>query len=108
MDELEICAESEDKANEIAQNILEGDARTHLDHGCFIADFETDLIEEDVDEEETEVQALKLRIGYNDHVPHCEAFAYRNNEEWYWSLDDSEVKVEITAWKKNCEPYKTE
>ena len=55
MDELEICAESEDKANEIAQNILESDARTHLNHGCFIAGFETDLIEEDVDEEETEV-----------------------------------------------------
>lgn len=45
MNELEICAESEDKANEIAQNILESDARTHLIHGCFIADFETDLIE---------------------------------------------------------------
>lgn len=55
MDELEICAESEDKANEIAQNILEGDARTHLDHGCFIADFETDLIESNVSEEETEI-----------------------------------------------------
>ncbi len=37
------------------ENILEGDARTHLNHGCFIADFETDLIEENVDEEETEV-----------------------------------------------------
>lgn len=45
-------------------------------------------------------------IGCNDHVSHCEGFAYRNDEEWYWSLDDSEVKVEITAWKKNCEPYK--
>lgn len=56
MDALEVwCAESEDKANEIAQNILEGDARTHLDHGCFIADFETDLIEENVNEEENEV-----------------------------------------------------
>lgn len=55
MDELEICAESEDKANEIAQNILEGDARTHLDYGCFIADFETDLIESNVSEEETEI-----------------------------------------------------
>ena len=59
MDELEICAESEDKANEIAQNILESDAKTHLDHGCFIADFETDLIESNVDEEETEVQIEK-------------------------------------------------
>lgn len=55
MDELEICAESEDKANEIAQNILESDARTHLNHGCFIADFETDLIEKNINEEETEV-----------------------------------------------------
>ena len=47
-------------------------------------------------------------IGYNDHVPHCEAFAYRNEGKWYWSLDDCEVNVEITAWKKNCEPYKAE
>ena len=44
-------------------------------------------------------------IGYNDHAPHCEAFAYRNDEKWYWSLDDCEVNVEITAWKKNCEPH---
>jgi hypothetical protein len=47
-------------------------------------------------------------IGYNDHAPHCEAFTYRNDEKWYWSLDDCEVKVEITAWKKKCEPYKVE
>lgn len=45
-------------------------------------------------------------IGYNDHEPHCEAFAYRNDEDWYWSLDDAPVKVEITAWKYSCEPYK--
>ena len=44
-------------------------------------------------------------IGYNDHAPHCEAFAYRSDGTWYWSLDDSEVKVEITAWMKKCEPY---
>ena len=25
--------------------------------------------------------------------------------KWYWSLDDSNVNVEITAWKHNCEPY---
>ena len=31
--------------------------------------------------------------------------AYRNEGEWYWSLDDSYVNVEITAWKHNCEPY---
>lgn len=55
IDELEICAESEDEANKIAQSILESDARTHLNHGCFIADFETDLIEENVNEEKTEI-----------------------------------------------------
>ena len=55
MDEMEIYAESEDRANEIEQEILEGDARTHLNHGCFIAGFETDLMEADVDEAETEI-----------------------------------------------------
>ena len=55
MNELEICAESEDKANEIAQNILKSDGKTHLKHGCFIADFETDLIEENISETKTKV-----------------------------------------------------
>lgn len=45
-------------------------------------------------------------IGYNDHEPYCEAFAYRNEGEWFWSMDDGKVRVEITAWKCNCEPYK--
>lgn len=40
-------------------------------------------------------------IGYNDHVPHCEAFAYLDDGVWYWSLDNSTVAVEITAWKHN-------
>ena len=44
-------------------------------------------------------------IGYNDNELHCEAFAYRNENKWYWSLDDSIVNVKITAWKRNCEPY---
>lgn len=44
-------------------------------------------------------------IGYNDNKPHCEAFAYRNDNKWFWSLDDEEVNVEITAWKANCVPY---
>lgn len=47
-------------------------------------------------------------IGYNDHIPHCEGFAYRNDGDWYWSLDDSKVKVEITAWRRNREPYKAD
>lgn len=45
-------------------------------------------------------------IGYNDHEPYCGAFAYRNDGDWYWSLTDDEVRVEITAWKYNSEPYK--
>lgn len=46
-------------------------------------------------------------LSFFDHkTPYCDAFAYRKNGKWYWSLDDSDVTVEITAWKNNCEPYK--
>lgn len=55
LDTLTIYAESEERANEIAQDIMEGDAHTHLHHGFSVIDFETELINEDVDEEETEV-----------------------------------------------------
>lgn len=55
LDTLTIYAESEERANEIAQDIMDGDARIHLNHGFGIVDFETELVEEDVDEEETEV-----------------------------------------------------
>lgn len=44
-------------------------------------------------------------IGYHDQAPHCEGFAYREGGNWYWTVNDGNVKVEITAWKKNCEPY---
>lgn len=55
-------------------------------------------------EDEKDVQVTF--IGYNDHAPHCEGFAFRYEGNWYWTLDEREVKVEITAWKENCEPYK--
>ena len=45
-------------------------------------------------------------IGYNDQEPHCYAFAYRNDNQWFWTLDDTPVKVKITAWQYNCNPYK--
>lgn len=45
-------------------------------------------------------------LSCDDNTPLCVAFAYRNEGKWYWTLDDMEVKVKITAWKKNCEPYK--
>lgn len=44
-------------------------------------------------------------IGYNDHVPHCEGFAYMNEGKWYWTFDDHETNVKIIAWKYNCAPY---
>lgn len=55
LDTLTIYTESEERANEIAQDIMEGDAHVHLHHGFGVIDFETELINEDVDEEETEV-----------------------------------------------------
>ena len=55
LEELEICAESEERANEIAQDIMESDAYTRLHHGLTVVDCETELEEENVDEEETEV-----------------------------------------------------
>lgn len=44
-------------------------------------------------------------IGCNDHAPHCERFAYRQEGNWYWTKDSSKVIVEIIAWKE-CVPYK--
>lgn len=55
-------------------------------------------------EDEENVQVTFL--GYNDHAPYCDAFAHIIDGEWYWSSDDNPVKVEITAWKYNCEPYR--
>lgn len=52
---LEIYAESEKDANDIATGIMYGNARTHLNHGFRIIDYKTELEEENVDEEETEV-----------------------------------------------------
>lgn len=45
-------------------------------------------------------------VGYNDHKPYCNAFAYRKENKWYWTLNESQSKVEIIAWKYNCKPYK--
>ena len=50
-----------------------------------------------------EVQVTYL--GYNDHLPRCNGFAYREEGKWYWSFDESVVNVEITAWRYNCRPY---
>lgn len=44
-------------------------------------------------------------IGFNDKKPYCNEFAYRKDGKWYWSSDDGNVLVDITAWKYNCKPY---
>lgn len=54
-------------------------------------------------EDEEDVQVTFL--GYNSHNPRCEGFAYRNQGDWYWTLTDRELTVEVIAWKKNCKPY---
>lgn len=54
-------------------------------------------------EEEENVQITY--IGYNDGHPYCDAFAYYCEGEWFWSLNDEEVMVEIVAWRQNCDPY---
>lgn len=44
-------------------------------------------------------------LGFCDGKPYCDEFAYRNSGKWYWQHDDSDVRVEIIAWKRNCKPY---
>ena len=55
LDELDIYAESEDRANEIAQDIMDGDAGTHLLHNFSVIGYDTEIIEENTDEDETEI-----------------------------------------------------
>jgi hypothetical protein len=73
------------------ENIMKNNSWTPVSSGLFPDDME-------------DVQVTY--IGYNDHEPHCDAFAYRHDGDWYWSLDEGEVRVKITAWKHNCKPYK--
>ena len=60
-------------------------------------------------------------ISAIDSTPCCDAFAFNNRGDWYWideirpdefTVENFEkyglppkAKVEITAWKYNCEPY---
>lgn len=55
-------------------------------------------------EEREDVQVTY--VGYHDGQPYCNAFAYRESNKWYWSMDDDDVRVEIIAWKRMCEPYR--
>ena len=55
MSELTIIAESAERAEEIAMEIYEGDARTHLDHSLFVEACEVDDRGPSDEDEETEV-----------------------------------------------------
>lgn len=55
MSELTIIAESAERAEEIAMEIYEGDARTHLDHSLFVEACEVDEQGPSDEDEETEV-----------------------------------------------------
>lgn len=44
-------------------------------------------------------------IGCTDGKPYCDCFAHRKRGYWLWSLDDTDVEVEITAWRHPGEPY---
>lgn len=55
-------------------------------------------------DEEVDVQITY--IGYKDEKPYCNYFAYISDGKWYWSADDYPVEVEITAWRRMCEPYR--
>lgn len=46
-------------------------------------------------------------IGCFDKKPYCDSFAHMRDGIWYW-WDNEMAGVEITAWKKNCKPYKAE
>ena len=49
-----------------------------------------------------------VQVTYNasfDKRPYCDAFAYREGDNWKWAEDDEPVFELITAWKYNCNPY---
>lgn len=46
--------------------------------------------------------------GCIDGEYHCDAFAYRENNQWYWTNEEEPVTVQIVAWKRNCEAYDPE
>ena len=55
LSELTIVAENQERAEEIASDILYMDARTHLTHGLCIEGFEVDDLGPSDEEEETEL-----------------------------------------------------
>ena len=55
LSDLTIVADSQERAEEIAADILNSDARTRLTHGLCIEDFDTDDMGPSDEDEETEL-----------------------------------------------------
>lgn len=45
-------------------------------------------------------------LTYNDEESECDRFAYQYGNVWFWSFDETECNVVITAWKPCGEPYR--
>lgn len=47
-------------------------------------------------------------LGCVDGEYHCDAFAYCENNQWFWINEEEAVTVQIVAWKRNCKAYDPE
>ena len=47
-------------------------------------------------------------LGCVDGEYHCDAFAYCENNQWFWINEEEAVNVQIVAWKRNCKAYDPE
>lgn len=45
LDQIEVEADNEEEAKEFAQEVYDGDARTHLDYGLSVIDYEVEALE---------------------------------------------------------------
>lgn len=66
----------------------------------------TPVISENYPKERENVQVTYL--GCVDGEYHCDAFAYCENNQWFWINEEEAVTVQIVAWKRNCKTYDPE
>lgn len=66
----------------------------------------TPVISENYPKERENVQVTYL--GCVDGEYHCDAFAYCENNQWFWINEEEAVTVQIVAWKRNCKAYDPE
>ena len=66
----------------------------------------TPVISENYPKERENVQVTYL--GCVDGEYHCDAFAYCENNQWFWINEEEAVTVQIVAWKRTCKAYDPE